>query len=385
MTERQLNELLEIFLSRSQSVVEEYLIRMGDQIREIGEMIPSSINRLVQLKRMNANLDAIKKELARLAEISAEDLLRIFEAAQETDARFMAKQFGNEFRKSILENEILKQILNAQLEITLGEMINLSRTTILADAYRNAIDKAIQAVQMGIEDYNSATRRALKEAAESAIHVPIGRTGTYEKRMRYGKYSRRLDSAVRQNVLDGVRALSNKTLEQLGREFGADGVEISAHRLCASDHLLYQGKQYSREAFERIQKGLKRPFGMWNCKHSMHPILLDISAPAYTDEELEEYRKYSEEKITIDGITLSRYEWTQQQRMIETAVRRQKDVSIAAMAAGNGPLRRDAQRNINALMDRYDKICEAAGIGTEYGRMRVEGFRHLSKKKLNQK
>ena len=109
MTERQLNELLEIFLSRSQSVVEEYLIRMGDQIREIGEMIPSSINRLVQLKRMNANLDAIKKELARLAEISAEDLLRIFEAAQETDARFVAKQFGNEFRKSILENEILKQ------------------------------------------------------------------------------------------------------------------------------------------------------------------------------------------------------------------------------------------------------------------------------------
>lgn len=383
LTEKQLNELLAIFLERSQSVVEEYLIRMGDQIREIGELIPSSVNRLIQLKKMNANLDAIKREIARLAEISAEDLQRVFEKAQETDARFVAKTFGNEFRSGILENPALKQILSAQLEVTFDQMRNLSQTTIISDAYRNAVDKAIQAVQMGVEDYNKAIRRALEEAAGEGLKVEIGKTGAYETRIGYGgKYSRRLDSAIRQNVLDGIRSLSDATLMQLGEEFGADGVEISAHMLCAEDHLPYQGKQYSWMDFEDIQEHLARPFGMWNCKHSMHPILLGVSKPRYSKKELAIYKKYSTKRIEIDGITKTRYEWTQEQRRIETAVRRQKDVSICARAAGNGPMRRDAQRTINALMDRYDKVTEAAGLKTEYDRMRVAGFKHTSEKEL---
>lgn len=383
LPEAQLNELLAIFLERSQSVVEEYLIRMGDQIREIGELIPSSVNRLVQLKRMNANLDAVKREIARLAEISMEDLQRVFEAAQETDARFIAATFGNEFRPSIMENTELKQLLTAQQEVTFGQMRNLSQTTIKSDAYRNLVDKAIQAAQMGVEDYNKSIRRALEEAAGEGLKVEIGNTGAFETRIGYGgKYTRRLDSAIRQNVLDGLRSLSNATLWQLGEEFGADGIEISAHMLCAEDHLPHQGKQYSMQEFEEIQESLHRPFGMWNCKHSMHPILMGISKPAYSDEELEEYRKFSSEQIEIDGVTKSRYQWTQEQRRIETAVRRQKDVSVCARAAGNGPLRRDAQRTINALMDRYDKVTEAAGLRTEYDRMRVAGFKHTSEKEL---
>ena len=383
MTEEQLQALLDIFLNRSQSVVEEYLIRMADQIREIGELIPSSINRLVQLKRMNANLDAIKKEIARLAEISAEDLMRIFEAAAETDARFVAESFGNEFRGTIMGNPILKQAIMAQLEVTIGEMMNLSRTTIVADAYRNAIDKAIQAVQMGVEDYNAAIRRALQEAAEAGIQVEIGKTGARELRVGYGgKYTRRLDSAVRQNVLDGIRSLNNKVLEIVGAEFGADGIEISAHRMCAPDHLPYQGQQYSMDAFAQLQARLKRPFGMWNCKHSMHPILLGISQPAYTEEELNEYRSFSNEKIEIDGFTRSRYEWSQQQRCIETAIRRQKDVGIAAQKSGDGVLRRDSQRRINALREMYDDICEKAGLDPKLERMRVAGFKAMTEKQM---
>lgn len=383
LTEAQLDKLLKIFLERSQSVVEEYLIRMGDQIREIGELIPSSVNRLVQLKRMNANLDAIQKEIARLAEISIQDLKKIFEAAQETDARFVAKEFGNEFKKSILEMPALRRILEAQFEVTAGEMINLSRSTIVADGYRRAVDKAIQTVQMGIEDYNTAIRRALTEAAGEGLRVEIRGTKYSEVRMGYGgKYTRRLDSAVRQNILDGIRSMSNATMMQLGEELGADGIEISAHKLCAKDHLPYQGQQYSMDAFNELQRKLKRPFGMWNCKHSMHPILLGISRPAYDDDELEDYRRFSDEQITIDGETKTRYEWSQQQRQIETAIRRQKDIGIAANAAGDGAARRNAQRSINALREKYDEISKAAGLDIEYERMRVVGYKAMSRKQL---
>ena len=371
LTERQLEALLEIFLTRSQSVVEEYLIRMGEQIREIGELIPSSVNRLVQLKRVGANLDAIKREIARLAEISADDLMRVLEAAAESDARFVAGKFGNEYKKSILASPGIRQILTAQYNVTYTQMVNLSQTTIQADSYRLAVDKAIQTVQMGIEDYNTAMRRAIAEAGADGLRVtyPSGRT-------------MRLDSAVRMNVLDGVRSLSNDVLWQLGEEYGADGVEISAHALCAEDHLPYQGRQYSMADFYRLQERLPRPFGMWNCRHSIHPILLGVSQPAYTKDELKSYASNSKERIEIDGITKTRYEWTQEQRRIETAVRYQKDAGIVAKAANNDLARRDAQRNINALMERYERISEAAGIDEDRQRMRVAGYKGMTRRQM---
>lgn len=382
-TDKQLDQLLEIFLQRVQSVNEEYLIRMGEQIKDIGELIPSAVNRLVQFKRMNANLDAVKREIARLAEISAEDMEKVLIKAMETDARFVARTFGNEYKPSILENPMLVQILWAQLNVTLGEFANLSRTTISSEAYKSAVDKAISAAQSGVEDYNKAVRRALTEAAEAGIRTQIGHTGAHELRVGYGgKYTRRLDSAVRMNVLDGIRSLSNDVLWQLGEEFGADGVEISAHATCAEDHLPYQGRQYSLAAFEALQEKLDRPFGLWNCRHSMHPILLGVSEPAYSEEELEDFKRRSTEKITIDGVTKTRYQWTQEQRKIETAVRRQKDVAICAKASGDTKLRRRANDTINALYERYEKISEQAGLSKSFVRLRVDGYKPMSKREL---
>lgn len=74
--------------------------------------------------------------------------------------------------------------------------------------------------------------------------------------------TRRLDSAIRMNVLDGIRAVSQDIMRQVGKEFRADGIEISAHALCAEDHLPYQGTQMSEKEFERLQNRLDRPFSI---------------------------------------------------------------------------------------------------------------------------
>ena len=39
---------------------------------------------------------------------------------------------------------------------------------------------------------------------------------------------------------------------------GADGWEISAHPAPAPDHALYQGRQYSKEEYDRINNSLAR-------------------------------------------------------------------------------------------------------------------------------
>lgn len=106
----------------------------------------------------------------------------------------------------------------------------------------------------------------------------------------------------------------------------------------------------------------------------MFPIILGVSKPVHTPEELAAYEKNSRELIEIDGKRKTRYEWTQEQRRIETAIRQQKDVANLAKACGDDTLRREAQANINALQDRYAQISKAAGLAEQPQRMTVAGF-----------
>lgn len=367
LSDRQLEALLDVFRQRMQGVTEDYLKRMGAHLKEIGNLTAADINRIVQLKRLNYNIEQIKREIAAAANQSAEDIERVFEAVAQSDMRFAAAVFAQDHTPSVKDNKPLERILKAQAKITQQEMKNLSQTTLLSDSYREAVDVAVQAVQSGVTDYSSAIRNALKTAAQDGLRVQYPNSGI----------SRRLDSAIRMNVLDGVRAINQDVMRQVGKEFDADGIELSAHAICAEDHLPYQGTQMPVKEFERLQNRLDRPFGMWNCRHSWHPILLGVSPPRYTPEELEEFKRNSREEITIDGRTKTRYEWTQEQRRIETAVRYQKDIAIAAKASGDDYLRRETQRNINGLTSYYAKISNAAGLYQETERMAVSGFRKV--------
>ena len=371
MSDIPIDALIEIFQARMQKVVDEYLTRMGQQVREIGEIIPSDQTRLVQLKKLDTNIAYIQREIAYAGDASIEDVARIFEAIAAENVRFAEAYFG-----AGVSMDTLMQGVLAQLKITAGEMANLSRTTVVSSIYRDVIDRGIQAAQAGVEDYKSAMRRALRDAAAEGLRVVRPGVDEVSPRVRYASgRTMRLDSAVRQNVLDGMRALNQANMDAIGSAFGADGVELSAHPMCAEDHLPYQGKQYSNAEFAELQDSLPRPIGMWNCRHIAYPILLGISPPAHSAEELEEYRRGSTEQIEIDGDTHSRYGWTQVQRAIETAVRYKQDEITIAKAAGDDVLGRDARRQIRAMNSNYNRISEAAGtpkrrerMGTYYGK-----------------
>jgi hypothetical protein len=368
LSERQFESILEVFRQRAQSVTEEYLIRMGQHLRDIGTLAPSDVNRLVELKRMNYNLEQIKREIAKAANMSLKDIEKVFEAVAESDMRFAEKVFAADHTPAIKGSAAIERILKAQARITKQALANLSQTTLLSDGYKAAVDVAVQTVQTGLTDYNSAIRKAMKAAAGDGLRVQYPNSGL----------TRRLDSAMRMNVLDGIRAINQDVMRQVGKEFGADGVEISAHRLCAEDHLPYQGTQMSNKEFNRLQNTiLDRPFGMWNCRHTWHPILLGISQPAYTPEELADFKRYSREEITIDGRTKTRYEWTQGQRRIETAIRQQKDIAIAAKASGDMVTRRECAAMIRTLNQYYGKITDSAGLLAKPERMRVVGYKSV--------
>ncbi len=359
-----------IFIRRYEALNEEYLEIIGERIRAIGRVSPTDLYRLERLRDIGADMEKLKRKLASETGKSLKELEKLLRQA--ADAA-MKPYDGLMNAEPYLRNEIAEAMAAAQYIETARAMVNLSNTTVSSASYQGLVDRAVSAVQLGTESYQSAIRSVLRGAAWDGLCV-IDNT----RKVRYASgLTRRLDTAARQNVLDGFRALMQRTRDEAGKAFGADGVEISAHMLCAEDHLPYQGRQFSLEEFERLNETLRRPIakGIWNCSHVAEPILLGISEPAYTEEELAEYRRSSLEQVTIDGKTQSRYQWTQEQRRIETAIRREKDVAIAAKAAGDDVLRRQCQQRINDLRKRYDRISKGAGLEVRTDKMAVSGFR----------
>ncbi|MDY2655553.1 MAG: phage minor capsid protein [Candidatus Limiplasma sp.] len=355
-----------IFIRRYEALNEEYLEIIGERVRAIGQ---GSSADMYQLRNIGADIDTLQRRLAAETGKGLKDLENLFEQAA---SAAMKPYNGLISAAPYMSNDIAKAISAAQYAETARAMVSLGNTTISSAAYQQLVDRAMSAVQLGPEGYQSAIRSVLRGAARDGLRVVDGmREVQYQSGL-----TRRLDTAARQNVLDGFRAVMQQTRDEAGKAFGADGVEISAHMLCAEDHLPYQGRQFSLEEFERLNETLRRPIakGMWNCSHVAEPIMLGISKPAHTEEELAEYRRSSLEQVTIDGKTKSRYQWTQEQRRIETAIRREKDVAIAAKAAGDDVLRRECQQRIGDLRKRYDSISQAAGLEVRTDKMAVSGF-----------
>lgn len=366
LTDAQLERLAAIYQQRMDELSAQYLRKMGEHIKAIGQLSPSDVHRLTELRRAGANVRSIQQGIAEAAGKTAREVEELFMKVAEENYRFAEQYYVKGRQIPLKQNVELLKLIKAQARQTAAELVNLSRTTIQSDLYRKAVDNAIQAVHSGVADYNSAIRQTIKKAAEQGLRVkyPSGLT-------------RRLDTAVRQNVLDGSRQLQANVMEQTGKEFGADGVEISAHATCADDHLDIQGKQFTMQEFDRLQATLERPIGQWNCRHVATPILLGIGAPAFSDGMLSGFAAHSRERIEIDGLVKSRYDWTQEMRKVETAVRYQKDIAIAAKAAGDDVLRRTAQANINKLDAAYAKIVRAAKVTSERERMAVSTFRRV--------
>lgn len=373
LSEERMQELAEQFEERFSRVCLRILQDMGETLKEAGDLIPSQAKKLQQMFTYGADVEEMTKQLARAAGTSMEDIQKLYEqvAKEEQDWSKPFYDAKGVTQIPLAENELLQNIVKAAAAVTKGELRNMSRTTTvgirtkngfqpLGSFYKKTVDEAISAVATGTMDYNSTVRQAIKDMGSSGLRVQ------YES-----GYARRLDSAIRQNIIDGVSYIAQETARQAGEEFGADGVELSAHSPCAPDHLPYQGKQYSLREYDDLQASLKRPIGEWNCRHFPYPILLGISRPANSMAELAEMERESNRKIEIDGNEYTRYECTQLQRKLETKLRYAREEKAIYQAAGQADLVREATEKIRILGNKYKEISEKAGLPTRAERMRT--------------
>ncbi|MDO4832433.1 MAG: hypothetical protein Q4A45_03400 [Clostridia bacterium] len=352
----------EEFVKRYDDVYNKFLQLIAEHIRSVGTLRPTEINRLEQMARMGRNIRQIKKDLAKATGKNQQQIQELLDSvANETYSTYHEFYAAKGIEQlPLTDNAPLKRTLDAVIEQTQKNFTNLSNTTVIKELYKECVDKAIMAVNAGYTDYNSAIRDVVQKTALQGDKVE------YES-----GYRRDREAAARMNVLDGIRQINREIAAQVGEEFGADGVEISAHYDCAPDHLPYQGKQYSLAEYNEINASLKRPFTFWNCRHFPMPIILGVSKPAYSEETLRDMARQSTEKIRISGKEKTRYEWTQEQRKIENEVRKLERVKTLARQVGDDRLRRETQKTIREKKDRYDYISESAGITKHEDRMKT--------------
>ena len=382
-----INVLADRLVSRIEQGNEYILKQMGNTIRHIGTLSPSKANQLVNILKYGGNYDKIVRKLAQITELNIRDIEKIFEAVAKENLYF-AKQFY-EYRNikyiPYEQNIALQRQVKALAKITANNYMNISRTlaftkiengkviyTDLAKTYQNIIDKAVLSISQGKSDFNSDMYKTIKELGQSGIKTVDYASG----------YSRRLDSAVRQNIQGALRDMSNELQKQFGEEFDYDGIEVSHHANPAPDHEFIDGEQFSKEEFEKINSELERPVGELNCYHYIFPIILGVSKSNYTKEQLQEDKEKNKKGFNYEGKHYTLYEGTQLQRKIETEIRKTKDTQIIAKASGNKELVQESQTKITQLTQKYRELSQISGLPTQLERARVSGYKRTNINKM---
>ncbi len=210
----------------------------------------------------------------------------------------------------------------------------------------------------GVTDYNTAIRQACNTLAESGLRTVYYASGR----------SDRIEVAVRRALMTSVSQVTQKISEQNAEEFGADGWEISAHVGARPSHAVYQGRQYPNSQYETIVLPLINDY---NCRHSAYPIIMGVTKPSYTEEQL---AALDPPPFTYEGKQYTAYKAQQQMRKMERIMRKQKDRCIAADAAGDAKTFTAASIKLRRQKDIYEDFCKAAGTYTEYERTFVAGY-----------
>jgi hypothetical protein len=338
--------------------------------------------------RAGADIRKIEKALASATSKTVSDVQRIIKEEALEGYEQLQRSIGGYEQIPFKDNQHMQDLIEATAKQTGEQMENLSQTTgfalknpdgtmrytPLSNAYQDAIDDAIAAVNMGTTDYKTAMRDTLKNLADSGIRTIDYPSG----------YSRRLDSAVEQNIIDGVKQISQKVQDLVGERFGADGIELSVHNTCAPDHLPVQGRQFSKAEFAKMQSGedctdykgrryagFRRPIGQWNCRHITFAIILGVSVPNYTDEQLEKIKGDNLKKdITIDDEQYTGYEAMRLQRKLENAIKHTRDRLNIATAAGDEQMVNQERLRLTQLTHKYKEVSDKAGLPYRAERLR---------------
>lgn len=266
-------------------------------------------------------------------------------------------------------SETQYNILNQGLKQTNKTLKNMTNTIAFQSqqAYVNAVDEAYMKVISGAFDYTSAINTAVQQLADKGITLKdkLGR-------------NIQLETAVRRNVLSGIHKTANNINRNIETELGCDGYEVTAHLGARPSHAEEQGKQFAVSKKDASKYGLElwsdvaELWEEYNCRHSYFGIILGISEPVYTNNELEKLKNAT---VTLNGKQVPYYKATQRQRQFESNIRNTKRSIQTLDKAG---IDSSNQRSkLRQLQMKQTAFCKETGLEKDYSRMKIAKKMHI--------
>ncbi len=387
--------------------LEDFILKdITHRLLSAGEMTATSDRLIWKLKQMGESQAAIEQKLRKLTGMTRKELRALLQDAVLTsweDDTATLKQLGIELSNP-LENAAVIRVMDAEYKKSLGELTNLTRTTMkqAGNDLINMLDEADLRVAAGVQSYSAAVCDILDRYAGRGIEVSYP-TGA----------KRTLEAAVRMCVVTSMNQTAAQVTNQYIVEAQSEYVLVSAHlgarvqgkgqpELAGHDN--WQGKVYKirgtspeyHNLLERTgydvdpntgQGTVVNPLGLhgYNCRHSHKPWDIRLRNP-YVDEngnlkiDSEENRK--------------RYELQQKQRAMERSIRATKRKLIEKQEQINLVSETDVKEILQMDYDKlsfkwtqqngsYNDFCKANDLQPQYDRIKVADFNREQTKKAN--
>ena len=296
-------------------IIEEIAIRIAN----FGYANTVVINDLRIAQEMGYLYEDIIKLVAEYNNTTVEEVNRIFYQAGEKSLKVDDKIYKEAGLQPLplKQSESIKQVMNAAITRTAGNLQNLCMTTAKTaqTQFYNAINNAYMYTSTGVKSYTQAILDEIKNISKQGaiIEYPSGA-------------KRSIESAVRTNVVTAINQNCGKLQELRADEMNWDLMELTAHSGARPEHARWQGKIVSRSgqkgylSLRDIGYGEVTGFKGINCRHDWHPYYKG-STRTYTQKEL---NKWKNEKVEYNGQKISMYEATQKQRYFERKIRQDK-------------------------------------------------------------
>ena len=388
-----IEKLMQPIIDRQQNINTFVINTIARRVKEIGELSPSDLYKLERLLKTGADARKINRELAQLTNLQVTDIKKLIKIVAK-NSYYDVKPFYDYRHKAFIpfeKNKELQKVVNAVANQTSMSYLNISdsRATgfLLRDfksptrlkfytidkTYQTVIDEAVQAVNGGVLDFDTAMTRTMEQLVSSGIQRISWDSG----------YTQRLDTAVRRNIQDGIRAVNQGVQDEVGKQIGADGKELTVHLNSAPDHEPIQGHQFTNEEYAKLQSekpfadvngkkfgAIRRSIGTWNCRHFAYSIIIGVSKPMYTQEQLDKMIERNHKGCTLsNGKHLTLYECSQYQRRLETKVRECKDGVRMAKELGNVKLRQKFETKLSNYLKQYQAFSQKCGLRMKPARL----------------
>lgn len=388
--------------------LEDFILKdITRRLLSAGEMTATADRLIWKLKQMGESQAAIEKKLQTLTGLTRKELRSLLQDAVLTsweDDRATLGKLGIELSNP-LENAAVIRVMDAEYKKSLGELTNLTRTTMKQCQIDliNMLDEADLRVAAGVQSYSAAVCDILDRYAGRGIYVDYP-SGT----------RRTLETAVRCCVVTSMNQTAAQVTNQYIVEAGAEYVLVSAHlgarvaqkgQTPLASHADWQGKVYrirgNESGYPNLlestgydidpatgQGKVDNPLGLhgYNCRHSHKPWDKRLQNP-YVDEngnlkiDSEENRK--------------RYELQQKQRAMERSLRawkrklivKEQEIAGVAETDVKEILQRDYDRMAYKLTQKnkaYNDFCKANDLQPQYDRAKVADFGMEQTKQANQ-